>query len=395
MKLVSCGGIDYTSYVGDIKVVRLDGTEITFGKPKSLDEDAQLRIKQKLQDGDRILVGKQSAICIMGNPKDGMTQMVLAFPESEFSLSTTSWEHLDKKKNETRKGCGIAHFELLRGIFKLVPGGCTISSPHGEIKATDAKGKDAQLIVEVMHDLMMVMPSTKTQVKNTAGGTHTCTPAFGTMGLTELIVTPNAVYEKKMEIDARVQTFSGKAMEFATILNPDMIYEESTAQFTHRKQKETRAALALTHAQQANAMKELKTLPASALGMAPEGVEFAKMMSEQFEKSSGSPATFSANMLANLNLEMMKNLPGLTEEQRRQVEESIPEFSKLQKELKANGQLGARVRLSEKMIETIATDPVAKKKRMAQRKEALSILENFSPKKLPPYPKLDSKFKVA
>jgi len=152
------------------------------------------------------------------------------------------------------------------------------------------------------------------------------------------------------------------------------------------KAKSEESMKQMLSAEQLEEMKKSGKVP-------PAQIELAQAMSKAMK--SGAPSSMMGiNMLASMDFSKLKDMPGLTPEQRKQIEAGMPQLEKMQKEMNAGGklaQLNAQAKFSEKYMETAATDPVAKKKLGAAYAEMREKLDSFS---LPPYPRPDEKFRV-
>ena len=389
MDTVECGRVDYVSYYGDITLKRKSGATVAFGKAKNFDEEFALKEKQKIDDGDRIITGRKSFITISGNPADNKSQFVSIYPESEIIIRTREWKA--EVKGERRAGCGISNVEVVKGTVYLIPGDAEINAPLVEIENIDKK-MSFSLFLDVLPGMTVVLPGSKMEVKSKATG-QTCEthPAYGSIGLTELMVTGSGMYEKSMEVDERASTLGSMILLGGFVRPLDLSHEESMVEYSARKMKEGKAKSEevmkqMLTEEQIEQVKKSGKIPAAQLEMASA---MAKAM-----KSGASGSMIGINMLASLDFSKLKDMPGLTPEQRKQIEEGMPQMQKMQKEMNAGGklaQLNAQARLSEKYMETAASDPVAKKKQEAAYAEMREKLDSFS---LPPYPKPDEKFRV-
>jgi len=389
MGVVEYGGVDYTTYYGDITLKRKSGT-IKFGKPKNYDEEFALKAKQKIADGDSIATGKKSFITITGQVQDTkLMQMISIFPESEAKLRTREWEAADGK--EKRHGVAIAALEFSKGTFIVYPAGAKLDIPLVQVEHIDKK-REMRLIIDVLPGMTVILPGSRMQV--TAGGKpHETWPAFGSMGMTELMVTPSGMYEKSMEVDERASALAGYLMQVGFGTPHDMDYDEKLTEYTARKNKEGKAKIdeaikQMPTAENLEKMKKSGKFNPAALEMASSYVNAAKASG-----GAGTPA-FGFNMLASMDFSKLKDMPGLTPEQRKQIEEAAPKMAEVQKQLAGSGKLAqmtAQANLSAKYMETAASDTVAKKKMGEMYSEAKQRLDSFS---LPAYPKPDEKFRV-
>lgn len=391
MGTVECGKVDYVSYYGEITLRRKSGGTVKFGKAKNFDEEFALKDKQKLQDGDTITTGRKSFMTISGKPPDNKSQFVSIYPESEIIISTKEWKA--EVKGESRAGCGISKVEVVKGIVHLIPGGAQISAPLVEIENVDKK-RELSLFLDVMPGMTVVLPGSRMEVKSKATG-QTCEtyPAYGSIGMTELMVTGSGMYEKSMEVDERASKL-GSMILLGGFMRPlDLEHEESMMGYSARKMKENKvkseeAAKSMLTEEQIEKMKKSGKVPAAQLEMASA---MAKAM--KASGGAGSPA-FGMNMLASMDFSKLKDMPGITPEQKKQIEDAAPRMAAMQKELNTGGklaQLNAQANLSAKYMETAASDPVAKKKMAAMYAEMREKLDSFS---LPPYPKPEERFKV-
>lgn len=389
MGVVECGGVDYTTYYGDITLKRKSST-LKFGKPKNYDEEAALKQKQKIADGDSIVTGKKSFITITGSTQDRrLMQMISIFPESEAKIKTKEWEAADGK--EKRHGVAIAALEFSKGTFIVYPAGAKLDIPLVQVEHIDKK-REMRLIIDVLPGMTVILPGSRMQV--TAGGKpHETWPAFGSMGMTELMVTPSGMYEKSMEVDERASALAGYLMQVGFGTPHDMDYDEKLTEYTARKNKEGKAKIdeaikQMPTAENLEKMKKSGKFNPAALEMASSYVNAAKASG-----GAGTPA-FGFNMLASMDFSKLKDMPGLTPEQRKQIEEAAPKMAEVQKQLAGSGKLAqmtAQANLSAKYMETAASDTVAKKKMGEMYSEAKQRLDSFS---LPAYPKPDEKFRV-
>jgi len=390
MGVVECGGVDYTSYYGEVTLKRKGGASVKFGQAKNYDEEFALKAKQGIADGDTVRTGEKSFITIMGHPQDGKTQIVFLFPQSEAMLRKKGWKATIK--GEERKGEGISEIRVVKGTLLLYPAGAKLEVPMMEIEHIDKK-QDMKLIVDALDGMTVILPGSRMTVKGAGGKPHETWPAYGSMGMTELIATSGGMYEKSMGVDERAGMLSSAAMQFGLGMPQDVKYEESMMDYSARKNKEAKA----------KTEEAIKNMPAEAdiEKMKKSGkvdaaqLEIAGAMAKAMKASGGAggPA-FAMNMLASMDFSKMKDLPGLTPEQRKQIEEGAPMMAKMQKELASGGrlaQISAQAKASEKYMELASTDSVAKKKMDGYKAEFRQRLETFS---LPPYPKPDEKFRV-
>jgi|GEM_PF-1217268 len=391
MGVVECGGVDYTTYYGDITLKRKSST-LKFGKPKNYDEEAALKQKQKIADGDSIVTGKKSFITITGQTQDRrLMQMITIFPESEAKLKTKDWEAADGK--EKRRGVAIAAMEFSKGTFIVYPAGAKLDIPLVQVEHTDKK-RDMRLIIDVLPQMTVILPGSRMLVTaESRSKPYETWPAFGSMGMTELMVTPSGMYERSMEVDERATALSGYLLQVGMGTPHDLDYDEKLTEYSNRKLKEAKAkgqeaAKTLPTEADLEKMKKSGKFDPAALEMASAYAKAAKASG-----GAGTPA-FGFNMLASMDFSKLKDMPGLTPEQRKQIEEAAPKMAEMQKQLAGSGKLAqmtAQANLAEKYMETAANDPVAKKTITKVYSDAKAMLENFS---LPPYPKPDEKFRV-
>jgi len=389
MGVVECGGVDYTTYYGDITLKRKSGT-IKFGKPKNYDEEFALKAKQKIADGDTIATGKKSFITIAGSTQDRrLTQMITIFPESEAKLRTKAWEAPDGK--DKRQGTAITAIEFSKGTFIVYPAGAKLDIPLVQVEHIDKK-RDMKLIIDILPGMTVILPGSRMQV--TAGGKpHETWPAFGSMGMTELMVTPSGMYEKSMEVDERATALAGYLLQVGMGTPHDLDYDEKLTEYSARKTKENKAKTEealkqMPTAENLEKMKKSGKFNPAALEMASAYAKAAKASG-----GAGTPA-FGFNMLANMDFSKLKDMPGLTAEQKKQLEEAAPMMADMQKQLAGSGKLAqmtAQANLSAKYMETAASDTVAKKAVGKMYSDAKARLDTFS---LPPYPKPDEKYRV-
>jgi len=391
MGVVECGGVDYTTYYGDITLKRKSGA-VKFGKPKNYDEAFALKAKQKIADGDSIVTGKKSFITITGQTQDRkLMQMISVFPESEVKFKTREWEAADGK--EKRHGVAIAAIEFSKGTFIVYPAGAKLDIPLVQVEHIDKK-RDMKLIIDILPGMTVILPGSRMLV---AGGSrakpHETWPAFGSMGMTELMVTPSGMYERSMEVDERASALAGYLLQVGMGIPHDLDYDEKLTEYTARKTKENKAKTEealkqMPTAENLEKMKKSGKFDPAALEMASSYVNAAKASG-----GAGTPA-FGFNMLASMDFSKLKDMPGLTAEQRKQIEEGAPMMAEMQKQLAGSGKLAqmtAQANLSAKYMETAANDTVAKKKIGEMYSEAKARLDTFS---LPPYPKPDEKYRV-
>jgi len=389
MGVVEYGGVDYTTYYGDVTLKRKSGT-IKFGKPKNYDEAFALKAKQKIADGDSIVTGKKSFITITGSTQDRrLMQMISIFPESEAKIKTKEWEAADGK--EKRHGVAIAAIEFSKGTFIVYPAGAKLDLPLVQVEHIDKK-RDMRLIIDILPGMTVILPGSRMQV--TAGGKpHETWPAYGSMGMTELMVTPSGMYERTMEVDERATALAGYLMQVGFGTPHDLDYDEKLTEYTARKNKEGKAKIEeaikqMPTAENLEKMKKSGKFDPAALELASSYVNAAKASG-----GAGTPA-FGFNMLASMDFSKLKDMPGLTAEQRKQIEEGAPMMAQMQKQLAGSGKLAqmtAQANLSAKYMETSANDTVAKKAVGKMYSDAKARLDTFS---LPPYPKPDEKYRV-
>ena len=391
MGVVECGGVDYTTYYGEITLKRKSGGRALFGKAKNYDEEFALKEKQGIGDGDTVATGTKSFITIMGHPQDGKMQLLTLFPESEATLRTKGWEAA--VRGEQRKGIGISEIKLAKGTFLIYPADAKLEIPMVEIEHIDKK-REMKLIVDALPGMTVILPGSRMAVKGKSWGKpHETWPAYGSMGMTELLVTGSGMYEKSMEVDERAGLLAGAMPQFGLGMPQGLKYEEGMMEYSARKNREGKA----------KSEEAMKSMPTEAdiekmkkSGKVPAAqLEMASAMSKAMKASggAGSPA-FAISMLANMDFSKLKDMPGLTPEQRKQVEEGMPQMAAMQKEFASGGklaQLTAQAKVSEKYMELAAGDNVARKKMDAYKAEFKQRLDSFS---LPPYPKPDEKFRV-
>ena len=385
MQVVSRNMVGYSGYVGDVSVMR-KGKTIKFERAKNYDEYYKLIEKQTIEDGDRIVTGKKSVIIIMGRSKDDKLQSVNMFPESELVIHCKDWEQV--KGDEKRIGQEMSKIELVKGVFSVSPADAEVTCPFAEIENAD--DKDPTFIVDIVDEFNVVIPGVKLKVTNkSTGKSYETFPPWGMIGLAELVVTRNGIYEKSMEwIDKRVTAIQSASGIFANI-NPDFMFEESSMEYSNRKLKEGEKSM-----DQYDYLKDLDVEKMKDAKMSPEQIEFAKMMAQQYKSSGKSPQTFAFGMLQNMDFEKLMNMPGITPEQREQMKQALPQMKKIQEEFKGGKgeQLKAQMDFSKRYTETAAGDPVIKKNMQKKKAEAQTTLDEYS---LPPYPKLLERYKVA
>jgi len=389
MGVVECRGVDYTTYYGDITLKR-KSVAIKFGKPKNYDEEFALKAKQKIADGDSIVTGKKSFITITGQTQDRrLMQMISIFPESEAKIKTKAWESTEGK--EKRQGTVITTIEFSKGTFIVYPAGAKLDIPLVQVEHIDKK-RDMKLIIDVLPGMTVILPGSKMQV--TAGGKpHETWPAYGSMGMTELMVTPSGMYERSMEVDERASALAGYLLQMGFGMPHDLDYDEKLTEYSVRKNKENKAKTeeALKQMPTAESLEKMK----KSGKFNPAALEMASAFSKAAGASGGADTpAFGFNMLASMDFSKLKDMPGLTAEQRKQIEEAAPQMAEMQKQLAGSGKLAqmtAQANLSAKYMETAASDTVAKKKMGEMYSEAKARLDTFS---LPPYPKPDEKYRV-
>ncbi|VVB58348.1 Uncharacterised protein [Candidatus Anstonella stagnisolia] len=388
MGVVETGNVAYTNYTGDITLAR-KGQKTKFAQAKNMDEELELMQKQKIQDGDCISTGRKSFITIAGHPKGGAFQFISVFPESELVLRTKNWE--GAVKGEEQKGQGISKIEFAKGTFIVYPADAQLEIPLVEIKdINEDKGMQFKFILDIVQGATVVIPGSRMLVKSKAGGKPCETyPAYGSMGMTQLMVTTSGMYEKSMEVDERVAKLSSTALQIGMGIPAGLKYEEGSAEYALRKIKENKKKTE-------EAVKSAGEIDVEAMrkkGASEAQIELAKSMRASMKAASGSGAAFGINMLASMDFSKMKDMPGLTPEQKKQMEEAAPKFAQLQKQLSGAKlqQINAQAQLSEKYLQTAASDPVAKKRVNQAKAQMQEMIDSFS---LPPYPKPDEKFRV-
>lgn len=379
MDAVDCGRVGYLSYCGEIIVKRKSGT-LKFSEASGFDEQAKLAQKQKLMDGDRITTGRKSFINITGNPPDNSSQSVCAYPESEFVMRTEGWENT--VKGERRKGEAISSLELLKGAFSIYPASAEVKIPMVKIEDRNAKkGVSFHYIVDILPDMVVVVPGCKMLV--TSGGkSHEAAPWFGMMGMTELIVTTSGMFEKKTEVDARVAKLCEYA-GFSPVAAGMASGKESIAEYSAKKIAEGRK---MQEEQMKNTMGEEDLDKMAKEGkLTASQLEMARASAKAMKASGGSGAAYAMGMLANMDFSKLKDMPGLTPEQKKQLEEGMPQMMKMQQELSGGKleQLNARMKLSEKYMAAAAEDPVMKKK---MAKMGGDLADKLAAYELPAYP---------
>ena len=379
MGIVDCGGVDYTSYCGDI-TIRRKGGELKFGQAKNYDEEFALKAKQGLQDNDRIITGKKSFITIMGNPKDNRMQSVSAYPESEFVMGMGGWEAT--VDGERRKGVEISRLELLKGAFSLYPASAEVDMPMVKVEDRNAKkGVSFHYIVDILPDMVVVLPGCKLLVSS-GGKEYETSPWFGMIGMTELIATRSGMFEKKTKVDERAT----RLCEYAgfTLAPGGMVSgSESMMEYSARKNEEGKAKTA-EYMEQAPSGADIERMGKEGK-LSPAQLEMARASSKAMKESGGSGPAYAMNLFANMDFSKLKGMPGLTPEQRKQLEEGMPQMVEMQRKMAEGGaaKLTARMRLSEKYVAATAGDPIIKK-RMAQVQTGLAAkLDAYA---LPPYP---------
>lgn len=387
MEATGTGNVEYANYVGEISFLR-KGKKISLGHAKNFDEELQLKQKQKILDGDRIITESRSFITIAGHPKGGAFQFISVFPQSELVLRTKNWE--GEVKGQLQKGECISRMEFARGTFIAYPADAQLEVPLAKIiDANDDKEMQFKFILDIVPGATVILPGSKMQIKG-CGKTHETHPAYGSMGLTQVMVTSSGMYEKSMEVDERAAKISSSALQIGMGMPADFKYEESMMEYGARKNAENKKKIEEA-ARSAGEFDEAKM--AKMKGVSKAQIELAKAMNASIKASAGSGPAFGINMLASMDFSKMKDLPGISEEQKKQLEQAAPMFEKMQKELKGEKlqQLAAQAKLSEKYMELAASDPVAKKRREKYRKELQEMIDSFS---LPPYPKPEEKFRV-
>ncbi|MFA6907255.1 MAG: hypothetical protein WC263_00330 [Candidatus Micrarchaeia archaeon] len=381
MGAVECGGVDYTTYCGEITLSHRGGA-VRFGQAKGFDEEFALKEKQKIADGDRITTGRKSFITIMGHPQGGAMQRVCAYPESEFTLRTRDWEAT--VKGERRKGREISHLSLVKGAFSVHPASAGVEIPMVKLEDRHtAKEGQFNYIIDIVQGMTVVVPGC-TMLVSGGGRSHEAKPWFGMLGMTEVMVTGSGIFEKKTEVDARVSVLAQYA-GFSLSMGGMVSGPESMMEYSARKNRDARA----------KGEEALKGMPAEAdlEKMQKEGkvsaaqAEMSRAMAKAMKASggAGSPA-FGMNMLANMDFSKLKDMPGITPEQRKQLEEGLPQMMKMQKEFAESGQMAkltAQANLSEKYMEIAAGDPVAKKRMAKAQSDLQARLDAYE---LPPYP---------
>ncbi|MFA6328518.1 MAG: hypothetical protein WCY41_03660 [Candidatus Micrarchaeia archaeon] len=382
MGVVECGNVDYTTYCGEITLKRKSGGTLKFGQAKNYDEEFALKEKQKISDGDTVATGRKSFITIMGSPKDGGMQRVCAYPESELVLRTRGWEAT--VKGEARKGTEISKLTLVKGAFFIHPATAEVEIPMVKLEDRHtAKEGQFNYIADIAPGMTVVVPGC-TMLISGGGRGHVAKPWFGMMGMTEVMVTGSGIFEKKTEVDARVTMLSQYA-GFSLAPGGMMSGPESMMEYSARKNEENRK-------KGEEAMKSMPT-EADLERMKKEGkvnpaqLEMASAMAKAMKASggAGSPA-FGMNMLANMDFSKLKDMPGITPEQRKQLEEGLPQMAKMQKEFAESGQmekLAAQANASAKFMEAAAGDPAMKKKMAKMQTDLQAKLDAYE---LPPYP---------
>jgi len=386
---VDCGKVDYTSYYGDVEVKRKGGS-IKFANAKNYDEEFALKEKQGLQDGDRIATGRKSFITIMGQPEDGKTQIVCVFPDSEFSIGIREWK--SSAKGEERRGAEISKLSFASGAFYVMPACAKIEIPLAQLNHIDKK-REMKFLVDISQGMTVVLPGSRMEVRGNGGKPHETWPSYGSLGMTELIVTSSGMYEKSMEVDERASILASAMLQFGFAMPQDLKYDEGMMEYSARKtaegKKKTEEAM-----KQMLSEEDLEKMKKSGKVSGAQ-FELARSMAKAMKASgdASSPA-FGINMLANMDFSKMKDMPGLTAEQKKQLEEGLPQMMKMQQEFASGGklaQLTAQANLSEKYVALAASDPVAKKGMAKYKSDFKEKLDSFS---LPPYPKPDEKFRV-
>jgi hypothetical protein len=203
------------------------------------------------------------------------------------------------------------------------------------------------------------------------------------MGMTELIITRSGMFEKKTKVDERVT----RLCEYAGFgMMPGYMdgKEEDLAQYSQRKSQEGRMK-----------MEEYKkNMPSEAdiEKMGKEGklnfaqLEMARASAKAMKESGGSGQAYAMNMLAAMDFSKLKDMPGITAEQKKQLEEAAPELAQMQMKMAQNNtakKLGARAKLAEKYMEASANDIVLKKKMAQVKTDMKTKLDSYE---LPPYP---------
>ncbi|MCX6777564.1 MAG: hypothetical protein NT157_01635 [Candidatus Micrarchaeota archaeon] len=388
MGTVGAGDVDYTTYYGDIALRRKDGSAIKFGNAKNYDEEFALKEKQKLQDGDRVSTGKKSFITIMGHPKDGQMQMLTVFPESEFVLGIGEWEAA--VKGEQQKGAEISGLKFVKGTFYVMPAGAALEIPMAKVRHIDKK-REMKFMLDIVQGMTVILPGSKMEV--TGGGkTYETWPAYGSLGMTEIMVTTGGMYEKSMEVDERAGMLASSLLQMGMGMPQEFKYDEGLMDYSARKTAESKKKSA-EYAKNALSEADIEKME-KAKSITESQAELARAMAKATKAAGGSSSpAFGINMLANLDLSKLKDMPGLTPEQKKQIEEGIPAMAKMQKELSGAklAQITAQTNLSEKYMETARNDPVAKKQAAKAKADFKEKFDSFS---LPPYPRPDEKFRV-
>ena len=389
MGVVECGGVDYMSYYGDITVSRKGGS-LKFTNAKNYDEEFALKDKQKFLDGDRITAGKKSFMLIAGHSTGGKVQFLSVFPDSEFVVRIKGWE--ETVKGEARKGAGISEIKFVKGTFYVNVGEIPLEIPMADIKNIDKK-RELVFMLDILQGMTVILPGCRMEVKGAGRSKpYETYPSYGMLGMTELMITAGGMYEKNMEVDERAGVLSGALLQMGIGMPQDFKYEESMMDYSARKMAEQKKKSA-EYAKTAPTEADLEKLRKS--GKYSEGqLELARSMAKATKAAggAGSPA-FGINMLANMDFSKLKDMPGLTPEQKKQLEEAAPKMAEAQKQLSGAklAQMTAQANLSEKYMETMRNDPVAKKGMAKAKADYKERYETFS---LPPYPKPDEKFRV-
>ena len=389
MGVVDCGGVDYTSYYGDITISRKGGS-LKFVNAKNYDEEFALKAKQKLQDGDRISTGSKSFMTIAGQQKGGKTQFLSIFPDSEFTFSMQGWE--ETVKGEARRGTGISGIKFLKGTFYVNVGDIPLEIPMADVKNTDKK-RELVFMLDILPGMTVILPGCRMEVKGAGSGKpYETYPSYGSLGMTELMIIAGGMYEKSMAVDERAGILSSSLLQMGMGMPSDFKYDESMMDYSARKMAEGKKK-SEEAAKQMLSDEDLEKMEKSGkVGKAQ--AELARSMSKAMKAAggAGSPA-FGINMLANMDFSKLKDMPGLTPEQKKQLEDAAPMMAKAQAQLSGGklAQMSAQANLSEKYLETMRNDPVAKK---TMEKAKADYKEKFDSFSLPPYPKPDEKFRV-
>lgn len=389
MGVVECGGVDYMSYYGDITVSRKGGS-LKFANAKNYDEEFALKEKQKFLDGDRISTGKKSFMMIAGHSTGGKTQFLSVFPDSEFVMRIKGWN--ETVKGEARKGIGISELKFIKGTFYVNVGEIPLVIPMADVKNID-KQRELVFMLDILPGMTVILPGCRMEVKGAGRSKpYETYPSYGSLGMTELMITTGGMYEKNMEVDERASVLSGALLQVGMGMPQDFKYEESMMDYSARKMAEGKKK-SEEAAKQMLSEEDLQKMEKSGKVNKAQA-EMARAMSKAM-KSAGnasSPA-FGLNMLASMDFSKLKDMPGLTTEQKKQLEDAAPQMAEAQKKLAGGklAQMAAQANLSEKYLETMRNDPVAKK---GMAKAKADYKERYDSFFLPPYPTPDEKFRV-